>query len=213
MPAEGAACLWNVTMRGESDRAANQSSGALFAVTAVCNGGTGARPSKDGLSATAYPSGVRGTPVEINEQVSPVVFWRKELRPDSGGHGRRRGGLGQVIEIESAIGKDLELLASFDRVIHPPRGRYGGHDGDRGGVRLASGAVLNGKGTQRIAAGERLVLHTPGGAGFGDPHERDPAEVAADLAAGRISPETAKAVHGVDVEAEVRSSAGRIGAA
>ena len=126
VPAEGAACLWNVTMRGESDRAANQTSGALFAVTAVCNGGTGARPSKDGLSATAYPSGVRGTPVEINESVSPVVFWRKELRPDSGGHGRHRGGLGQVIEIESAIGKDFELLASFDRVVHPPRGRRGG---------------------------------------------------------------------------------------
>ncbi len=126
-----------------------------------------------------------------------MVFWRKEMRPDSGGHGRWRGGLGQVIEIESAIGKDFELLASFDRVIHPSRGRYG----DRSGVRIASGAVLNGKGTQRIAAGERLVLHTPGGAGFGDPHERDPAAVAADVAAGRISPETAKAVHGVDVAA------------
>jgi N-methylhydantoinase B len=144
---------------------------------------------------------VRGTPVEINESVSPVVFWRKELRPGSGGHGRHRGGLGQVIEIESAIGEDFELLASFDRIIHPPRGRYGGHDGDRGGVRLASGAVLNGKGTQRIAVGERLILHTPGGAGFGDPHERDPAAVAADVAAGRISRETAKAVHGVDVAA------------
>ena len=200
VPAEGAACLWNVTMRGESDRAANRAGGGtLFTVTAVCNGGTGARPARDGLSATAYPSGVRGTPVEINESVSPVVFWRKELRPGSGGHGRQRGGLGQVIEIESAIGKDFELLASFDRILHPPRGRYGGHDGERGGARLASGAVLNGKGTQRIPVGERLVLHTPGGAGFGDPHERDPAAVAADVAAGHLSPETAKAVYGVEV--------------
>ena len=202
VPAEGAACLWNVTMRGESDRAANRAGGGtLFTVTAVCNGGTGARPARDGLSATAYPSGVRGTPVEINESVSPVVFWRKELRPGSGGHGRQRGGLGQVIEIESAIGRDFELLASFDRILHPPRGRYGGHDGERGGVRLASGAVLNGKGTQRIPVGERLVLHTPGGAGFGDPHERDPAAVAADVAAGHLSPETAKAVYGVEVAA------------
>ena len=201
VPAEGAACLWNVTMRGESDRAANRAGGdTLFTVTAVCNGGTGARPAKDGLSATAYPSGVRGTPVEINESVSPVVFWRKELRPGSGGHGRQRGGLGQVIEIESAIGRNFELLASFDRILHPPRGRYGGHDGERGGVRLASGAILNGKGTQRIPVGERLVLHTPGGAGFGDPHERDPAAVAADVAAGHLSPETAKAVYGVEVE-------------
>ena len=202
VPAEGAACLWNVSMRGESDRAANQTSGALFMVTAVCNGGTGARPSKDGLSATAYPSGVRGTPVEINESVSPVVFWRKELRSGSGGHGRHRGGLGQVIEIESAIGEDFDLLASFDRVDHPPRGRYGGHDGEPGGLWLASGAVLNGKGTQRIPVGERLILHTPGGAGFGDPHERDPDAVAADVAAGRISLETARTVHGVEVAAQ-----------
>ena len=198
VPAEGAACLWNVTMRGETDRGANQAGGALFAVTAVCNGGTGARPGKDGLSATAYPSGVRGTPVEINESVAPVVFWRKELRSDSGGHGRHRGGLGQVIEIESAIGRDFELLAAFDRVTHPARGRHGGGGGDRGGVRLASGAVLNGKGTQHVPAGERLILHTPGGGGYGDPHERDPLAVAADVAAGRISREAAKAVHGVD---------------
>ena len=86
---------------------------------------------------------------------------------------------------------------SFDRILHPPRGRYGGHDGERGGVRLASGAVLNGKGTQHIPAGERLILHTPGGAGFGDPHERDPLAVAADVAAGRISREIAEAVYGV----------------
>ena len=201
VPAEGAGCLWNVTMRGESDRSANQASGALFTVTAVCTGGTGARPGLDGLSATAYPSGVRGTPVEINESVSPVVFWRKEFRSDSGGPGRQRGGLGQVIEIESAIDRDFELLASFDRVIHPAHGRYGGGDGDRGAVRLASGAVLNGKGTQRIPAGERLILHTPGGAGLGDPHERDAGAVAADVAAGHISRETAKAAHGIDVAA------------
>ena len=202
VPAEGAGCLWNVTMRGESDRNANQASGSLFTVTAVCTGGTGARPGLDGLSATAYPSGVRGTPVEINESVSPVVFWRKELQSDSGGHGRKRGGLGQVIEIESAIDRDFELLASFDRVIHPARGRYGGGDGDRGGVRLASGAILDGKGTQRIPAGERLILHTPGGAGFGDPHERDAGAVTADVAAGHISRETAKAAHGIDVAAQ-----------
>ena len=67
------------------------------------NGGTGARPDKDGLSATAYPSGVRGTPVEIAESQTPLIFWRKELRPDSGGAGRTRGGHGQIIEIESGI--------------------------------------------------------------------------------------------------------------
>jgi len=178
VPAEGASCLWNLTFRGETDRGSNEST--LFAVTAVTNGGTGARPNKDGLSATAYPSGVKGTPVEINESVAPVIFWRKEFRADSGGAGEFRGGLGQVLEIESAIGKEFEMLAAFDRIEHPARGRNGGQDGDRGAVFLQSGDRLKGKGTQRIAAGERLVIHTPGGGGFGDPATRDPDRRAAD---------------------------------
>ena len=105
-----------------------------------------------------------------------------------------------MIEIESAVGRDFELLAAFDRVTYPARGRHGGGGGDRGGVRLASGAVLNGKGTQHVPAGERLILHTPGGGGFGDPHERDPLAVAADVTAGRISQENAKAVYGAGGE-------------
>ncbi|HAU11428.1 MAG TPA: 5-oxoprolinase, partial [Gammaproteobacteria bacterium] len=134
VPAEGASCLWNLTFRGKTDRGANDSD--IFAVTAVTNGGTGGRPISDGLSATAYPSGVRGTPVEINESVAPLLFWRKEYQPDSGGSGRYRGGLGQVIEIENAIGQDMELLAAFDRIDFPARGRAGGADGAAGRVAL-----------------------------------------------------------------------------
>ena len=179
VPAEGASCLWNVTCRGETDRGANDST--LFAITAITNGGTGARPTSDGLSATSYPNGIRSTPVEINESVAPLIFHRKELRPDSGGAGRTRGGLGQVIEIETAIDAEFELLATFDRIEHPPRGRAGGGDGDPGAVRLASGEVLRGKGTQWIRAGQRLVIHTPGGGGYGDPAERAPEQVDADI--------------------------------
>ena len=137
VPAEGASCLWNLTFRGETKARSNRRQ--LFAVTAVTNGGTGARPIKDGLSATAYPSGVRGTPVEINESVAPILFRRKELRADSGGAGEQRGGLGQVIEVESAIGADLELLAAYDRIENPARGRRGGHPGSAGGVFLGLG--------------------------------------------------------------------------
>ena len=67
-------------------------------------GGTGARPGKDGLSATAFPSGVRSTPIEITETVAPLIFWRKEYIPDSGGPGEYRGGLGQVMEIAHSQG-------------------------------------------------------------------------------------------------------------
>jgi N-methylhydantoinase B len=190
VPAEGASCLWNLTFRGETDRASNDA--RIFTVTAVTNGGTGARPIKDGLSSTAFPSGVRGTPVEINESVAPLIFHRKELRPDSGGAGAYRGGLGQVIEVESAIGADFELLAAFDRIDYGARGRNGGLDGKRGSVDIRDGRKLRSKGTQDVKAGERVVFHTPGGAGFGDPKNRDRDALDDDIRDGLVSPTAAK---------------------
>jgi len=185
VPAEGTSCLWNMTFRGPTRAAGTNQYG--FAVTITSNGGTGARPAQDGLSATAYPSGVRGTPVEIAEAATPLIFWRKELRPDSGGAGATRGGCGQVIEIASAEDLPFELLAAFDRIDHPPRGRDGGHDGAAGRVGLASGTSLKGKGTQTIPVGERLVVMTPGGAGAGDPRRRDAARLAVDIENGLVS--------------------------
>lgn len=184
VPAEGTSCLWNITLRG---RLADDDSGNYgFATTFTSNGGTGARPRGDGLSTTAYPSGVKGTPVEIAEQIMPLIFWRKEFRPGSGGAGRTRGGLGQTIEIESGIGQPFELLAAFDRIDHPPRGRDGGSNGAPGHVGLASGVILKGKGTQTIMPGERLVIETSGGGGMGRPEERDPAAVARDVEDGLV---------------------------
>ena len=179
VPAEGASCLWNITFRGKTDRGANNNS--LFAVTAVVNGGTGARPNKDGLSATAYPSGVRGTPVEINEAVAPLLFLKKEYNPGSGGKGKYNGGLGQLIEIKSAIDEDMDLLASFDRIKFPARGRLNGGNGKPGQVSIKGKGKLNGKGTQVIKAGDILQIHTPGGAGYGDYSERDQALLEKDL--------------------------------
>ena len=113
------------------------------------SGGSGARPNKDGMSATAFPSGVRGMPVEANEAITPVIFWRKEFREDSGGAGAQRGGLGQVIEIGGADGMPFDVLAMFERVDNAPRGRDGGGLGATGRVSLASGADLRPKGSRR----------------------------------------------------------------
>lgn len=179
VPAEGASCLWNITFRGKTDRGTNNNS--LFAVTAVVNGGTGARPNKDGLSATAYPSGVRGTPVEINEAVAPLLFLKKEYNPGSGGKGKYNGGLGQLIEIKSAIDEDMDLLASFDRIKFPARGRLNGSNGKPGQVSIKGKGKLNGKGTQVIKAGDILQIHTPGGAGYGDYSERNQVLLEKDL--------------------------------
>jgi N-methylhydantoinase B len=194
VPAEGTSCLWNLNVRGQTRSGAGGNYGFSMAVTS--NGGTGARFAKDGLSATAYPSGVRGTPVEIAETQTPLIFWRKELRPDSGGAGRTRGGLGQIIEVGSGIDAPFEILAAFDRIDHPPRGRDGGRNGENGYVGLKSGQKLRGKGFQTVPADDRLVVMTPGGAGIGDPRERAAASVSEDIASDLVSNEKAAKVYG-----------------
>src|SRR6185436_10447441 len=195
VPAEGTSCLWNLNVRGQTRSGAGGNYGFSMAVTS--NGGTGARFAKDGLSATAYPSGVRGTPVEIAETQTPLIFWRKELRPDSGGAGRTRGGLGQIIEVGSGVDAPFDILAAFDRIDHPPRGRDGGCDGEAGYVGLKSGQKLRGKGFQTVPPDDRLVVLTPGGAGIGDPKQRAPASVHDDVESGLVSSANAVAVYGL----------------
>ena len=168
------------------------------------SGGTGARPRLDGLSATAFPSGVRTMSVEATEQVGPIVIWRKELRPDSGGAGMHRGGLGQVIELGPAEGYELHFSAMFDRVENPARGRRGGGDGAPGRVSLDDGSPFDAKGKQLIPAGRRLIFELPGGGGWGDPARRPPEATRDDLAqgyvteAGRDHDGTAAAVTGLE---------------
>ncbi len=179
--AEGSSCLWNPPLRGGPIVSGQNSPLVDFEVITFNSGGTGARPGRDGLDGTAFPSGVRTMPVEATENVAPVVFWRKELRPDSGGAGRTRGGFGQIMEIGAKGDAEFACNAVFDRVAHAPRGRDGGHDGAPGVVRLRSGALLRTKGYQVIPTGDRLVLELPGGGGMGPPGLRDPAAAAKDI--------------------------------
>ncbi|MGH7044009.1 MAG: hydantoinase B/oxoprolinase family protein [Acetobacteraceae bacterium] len=194
--AEGASALWNPPLRGGASVSGqarpNRPVSAEFEVTTFNSGGTGARPERDGLDATAFPSGVRTMPVEASENVAPVIFWRKELRPDSGGAGRMRGGVGQVMEIATKGDLAFAVNAIFDRVAHAPKGRAGGADGAPGAVRLKSGTRLRTKGYQVIPDGDRLILELPGGGGFGDPAERDPAALARDVRDGLVTGEAAQ---------------------
>lgn len=187
VPAEGTSCLWNLNVRGRISGGSGGNYGFSMAVTS--NGGTGARPNSDGLSATAYPSGVKGTPVEIAEQITPLIFWRKDLRPGSGGAGRTRGGHGQIIEIESRIGESFELLAAYDRIKYPARGADGGSNGAPGALGIKDGPTLKGKGFHKIQPGQRLVVMTPGGGGMGAPSKRTPEAIAADRKADLLGNE------------------------
>jgi N-methylhydantoinase B len=195
VPAEGASALWNIQI---SARPSDPASGLRNAEVLMFNsGGTGARPALDGLSATAFPSGVSTMSVEATEHVGPITVWRKDLREGSGGAGALRGGLGQNIEIEPREGYDFYFNAMFDRVENAARGRDGGLEGAKGRVELSDGTKLRSKGRQLIKSGQRLKLSLPGGGGYGLPAERNKTKVAEDLAAGLITQDQAANVYGL----------------
>ncbi len=191
VPAEGAGALCNFQM----SVVPTAPGGRRAEVLSFNSGGTGARPGLDGLNATAFPSGVTTMPVEAVEQAGPVVFRRKELRPDSGGAGRYRGGLGQVMEVEARPGHRFELSAMFDRLDHPARGRDGGGPGAPTMLE-ADGVPLRGKGRQSIPEGARVTMRLPGGGGHGDPAARDPAAIARDVRLGYVTAVAARRDYG-----------------
>ena len=193
VPAEGASCLWNPVIMGGQGLAGSYGYGDAepFVVNPFHTGGTGARPGKDGLAATAFPSGVRSTPIEITETVAPLIFWRKEYIPDSGGAGEHRGGLGQVMEISHAQGAAFAVSKMFERVRNAARGRDGGGAGAPGRVHIPGEGELRVKGREVVPPGCRIVLETPGGGGLGDPRDRPPAKVRRDVLDGLVSAEAA----------------------
>src|SRR6185295_12650972 len=159
VPAEGASALWIPQIYGGAD--VLDEVGAEdgrpvpevepFSTAIFHCGGAGARPGKDGLDVTAFPSGVRTIPVEATESIAPVMFRRREFREDSGGVGRFRGGLGQIIELGGADGMPVALLCNFERINNPARGRDGGGLGAPGRVTLVSGKPVRSKGRQTVA--------------------------------------------------------------
>jgi N-methylhydantoinase B len=189
--AQGSDSLWNTQISGRRE------DGEPFTYVFFSGGGMGARPDRDGLSATAFPSGIRGVPAEVIESISPVVMHRRELRPNSEGPGRYRGGFGQEMEIGVRGSSGWTLSAMYDRTRFPAQGMSGGFPGGAGSVRTAGGEALHPKRQQRIRGGERVVLSLPGGGGHGDPFEREPALVLRDVEDGLVSVERARDAYGV----------------
>ena len=185
VPAEGASCLFGPVFlggRGVIPGSATES----FVSNYFYAGGAGGRPGKDGLDCTAFPSGVRSTPVEITETTTPLLIWRKEYRPGSGGAGQFRGGVGQIMEFAHADGEAFAVSKMFDRIRHAPRGRQGGEPGATARVYIKNGPDLRGMGREVIPAGESMVLETAGGGGRGDPARRDPEAIERDRTNGLV---------------------------
>ena len=192
--ANGSAGLWNTMMDGMD------ADGNEFAYIFFSAGGMGAAHDRDGLSATAFPSGIMGVPVEAIETAAPLLMHRRELRRDSGGAGRFRGGLGQVMELEIITGAPANHSCMYDRTGNPAQGMLGGAPGASGEVRLSDGSQPHPKSHYVLQPGQRVTLRLPGGGGFGAPWERDPQRVLEDLRQGYISPEAAERDYGVVID-------------
>jgi N-methylhydantoinase B/oxoprolinase/acetone carboxylase alpha subunit len=166
-------------------------SGDAFLATFFSYGGYGARPDKDGLATTGFPSNLANTPVELLETATPLVIRTKELIPDSGGRGQFRGGAGQRITVETRSAAPCQVSCFFERIRHPAQGLRGGAAGRPGrlALRRADGSheELHPKGQFAFRAGDLLTVELAGGAGFGPPDRRDPGAVAQDLAEGIVT--------------------------
>jgi N-methylhydantoinase B len=194
--AQGSDSLWNTQISGQRE------DGEPFTYVFFSGGGMGASSRNDGLSATAFPSGIRGVPAEVIENISPVIMHRRELRANSEGAGRRRGGFGQEMELGVRGNSPWTLSAMYDRTRCPARGLQGGCSGSTGAVRTASGELLHPKRQQRIEGGERVILSLPGGGGFGAATEREPETVARDVTDGLVSVERARDVYKVVLDGD-----------
>ncbi len=186
--------LWIIHLNGQWE------DGRPFTSVVFTCGGMGASRYRDGLSATAFPTGIRGTPVEVVEATSPVFFRYKELCPDSGGAGRYRGGLGQSMRLGVRTKETYHFPTMYDRSRFPNLGLEGGLAGGRSEILLEDGTELHPKSHYRLEADREIVMHTPGGGGYGSPQERPIASVAADVEAGYVGAEAAANEYGVVVD-------------
>jgi N-methylhydantoinase B len=189
--------LWDTHISG-----VERGTGKHFSFTWFSAGGTGALKGQDGLSATAYPSGVAGVPVEVIEALAPLVVRRRELRADSGGPGTFRGGLGQRMEIEVLTDEPYLFSGLYERINFPAPGLHGGQQGHPGRLLTNNSVDLKPKISCLLPEDTVVTLEMPGGGGFGLPSKRDPTRVLNDVRNGYVSLESAKVDYGVVIDTD-----------
>jgi N-methylhydantoinase B len=192
--ADGSAGLWNTQLEGIAR------DGRRFAYIFFSAGGMGASAVADGLSATAFPSGIRGVPAEAIESVSSVRMLKRELICDSGGAGRYRGGLSQEMVLAVDSDHPAQHSCMYDRTRFAPRGFSGGQDGVAGAVQLSDGTNIPPKATYDLPPDASVTLRLPGGGGYGDAKLRDPNRVLEDVIQGRVSIAQAREAYGVVID-------------
>ena len=179
-----------------------------FMAIAQHSGGFGASARFDGYSCLCFPNNTRNIPVEVTENEARMYYVRKELRADSGGPGHNRGGLGQEIEFSildggTELARDVEssvrLSGRTEDGPFPVFGRRGGKNGRGSGMWANDEPVDHGI-YRRLAPGDRVRFILSGGGGYGDPLERNPDRVLADVEQGYVSIEQAGTEYGVVID-------------
>jgi len=184
----GSGSFWSIKCFG------TEADGTPFAVHVLPNGGRGAVAGHDGLPTIAFPGNGTITPAEIIENWSPLLVLERSLRPDSGGAGANRGGLGQTIRLTTRE-RPVKLTIRPDKMRYPAPGLMGGAPGAPGELWLDGEPMALEPFV--LQPGQVVTLKLPGGGGYGDPAERDPALLAEDVAGGLVSAGAVRGIYGI----------------
>jgi len=204
--AAGQGTMNNVTLAGTDprrDRGAEGTGDAAYTFYETGAGGAGAAPTTDGMDGVhVHMSNTLNTPAEVLETAYPLRVRRYEFRPDSGGAGEHRGGLGLRRDIE-VVDHEARVSLLAERHRSRPYGLAGGHPGGNGEALLnpdGDAERLPAKCTRRLPPETVLSVRSPGGGGHGDPADRDREAVLRDLRLGKLSAAAARERYGVKVE-------------
>ena len=205
--ADSCGCLYNYTI------VTQPGSGRRTVFGEVSPGGLGATAHADGIEVVAcHVTNCHIPPTEAIEMESPVLYLRREMRSDSAGAGRFRGGVGQALSYR-ILGDDPGLQHTSQKSVSLPQGVAGGRAGDGGrwvineglpGERRLEFAIGD---IEPLVRGDTVTHYTPGGGGYGDPLTRDPAAVGRDVRAGLVSPAAAEQLYGVRVDPQTFAAA------
>ena len=184
--------IWPLVLMGDDQEFGH------FLVDMLPHGGRGGMPTLDGMVPVSYPENSTITPCEVIETQAPILFRKKEFWADSGGTGRHRGGVGQVIVFEHVGGDTIVFNLTPDRITTKPQGLGGGGPG-RSGVALLNGRELQAFPPIRLQPGDVVELRLGGGGGFGPVAERARDAIARDVDLGYVTLEGARRDYGVDL--------------
>jgi N-methylhydantoinase B len=185
--------IWPLVLLGQDHDFGN------FLVDMLPHGGRGGMPAMDGMIPVAYPENSTITPCEVIETKSPVLFGKKEFRPDSGGPGQHRGGLGQVITFKHIGRQPIIFNLTPDRITTLPQGLNEGQPGRIGQVHINDQLITRFP-PIRLQPGDEVELRMAGGGGFGPVSRRERATILEDLALGYITPRGAIEDYGLELD-------------